>query len=162
MAVENYLTNYGASVGEKSEPTSNAHEVIRLIGAAAVAVANDDGSTFLLLKNVPSSFRPARATLITDGVAGGTDYEVGVYDSRTGAVVSKGLFVTGQTLATASRVLDGLANVSVVDLAARKTIAELLGLTPTTAKATYDIVLTGDTVGTGAGNVMYILEGAAA
>ena len=164
MAVENYLTNYAASpgIGEKQEPGANGHEVVRLVGHAVVAAANDDGSTFLIAKAVPSSFRPVRATVLTDGITGGTDYELGLYDSKTGAVVSKGLFMTGQTMASASRVLDGLAAVSVADLGAKKTIAELLSLTPSTAKSSYDLVLTADTVGSGAGNVVVIFEGYAA
>ena len=164
MAVENYLTNYAASpgIGEKSEPGANAHEIVRIVGLATIAAANDDGSTYLIAKALPSSFRPVRAQVMTDGITGGTDYELGLYDSRNGAVVSKGLFMTGQTMASASRVLDGLAAVSVADLGAKKTIAELLSLTPTTAKPTYDLVLTGDTVGSGAGSVVVIFEGYAA
>ena len=161
MAVQNYLTNYAASpgYGEKQEPGANAQEIIRIVGYAAPAAADDDGSTYLIAKSVPSSFRPTRITVMTTAITGGTDYELGVYNSQTGAVVDKGLFMTGQTLASASRVLDGLANVSLANLGARKSIAELLSLTPTTAKATYDIVLTADTVGSAAGDVVVIIEG---
>ncbi len=165
MAVQNYATNYATTpgIGNKVEPGENAHEIVRMISpVAAVLAADDDGSTYLMFKSVPSSFRPVRATVVTDGIAGGTDYELGVYNPRTGAVVSKGLFMTGQTLASASRTLDGLANVSVADLGAKKSIAELLSLTPSTALPAYDIVLTADTVGTGAGNAYVILEGFAA
>lgn len=164
MAVQNYLTNYASSpgYGEKSEPGANSHELIRIVGYAAPAAADDDGSTYLIAKNVPSSFRPVRCTVMCTAITDGTDYELGLYDSRTGAAVSKGLFMTGQTLASASRTLDGLANVSLANLGARKTIAELLSLTPTTAKPTYDIVLTGDTVGSAAGDVVVIMEGYAA
>lgn len=164
MAVQNYLTNYGTlpGIGEKTEPGKGAHEVIKIIGTAAILAADDDGSTYLIAKAVPSSFRPTKITVATVAITGGTDYELGVYDSKTGAVVSKGLFMTGQTLASASRVLDGLAAVSVADLGACKTIAELLSLTPTTAKASYDIVLTADTVGSGAGDVTITIEGFAA
>lgn len=164
MAVQNYLTNYGTTpgIGEKQEPGAGAHEVIRIIGYAAPAAADDDGSTYLIAKNVPSSFRPHSITVMTTAITGGTDYELGVYDSKTGVVVDKSLFMTGQTLASASRTLDGLANVSLANLGARKTIAELLSLTPTTAKATYDIVLTADTVGSAAGDVVVVITGQAA
>lgn len=162
MAVQNYLTNYASSVGEKSEPGSNSHEVIRIVGYAAPAAADDDGSTYLLAKAVPSSFRPVSATLMTTAITGGTDYDIGLYDSKTGAEADKDVLVDGQTLASASRTLDGLSIVSLANLGARKTLYELLGLTATTAKATYDIVLTGNTVGSAAGDVVYILEGYAA
>jgi hypothetical protein len=164
MAVQAYLTNYASSpgFGEKLEPGRNAQEMVSVAGYTTVAAADDDTSTYLLIKSVPSSFRPVRATIQTDAITGGTDYDIGFYNSVTGVVVDKDILVDGQTLATASRTLDGLSNVDLADLGALKSIAELLGLTPTTAKATYDIVLTGNTVGSAAGDVRYILEGFAA
>jgi hypothetical protein len=164
MAVQNYLTNYGVTpgVGNKMEPGANAHEVVRMVAPAAIAAADDDGSTFLLFKNVPSSFKPVRATIMTAAITGGTDYDIGVYNPRTGAAVTKDLFVDGQTYASASRILDGLSNVSLANLGALKSIAELLGLTASTALPSYDIVLTCNTIGSGAGDTVYILEGFAA
>lgn len=162
MAVQNYFTNAASNVGNKSEPGSNAHEIVRLIGYATPAAADDDTSTYLLLKAVPSSFRPVKATIMTSAITSGSDYDIGLYDSKTGVVVSKDLLVDGQTLASASRTLDGLSNVSLANLGALKTLAELLSLTPTTAKASYDIVLTANTVGSAAGDVVYILDGFAA
>lgn len=162
MAVQNYSTNYAASpgVGEKTKPGSNAGDIVQAIVTEEVAAADDDGSTYLLFKDVPSSFRPTELTVMCDAITGGTDYDIGVYNSETGAVVDKDLLMDGQTLATASRVLDGLQTVDIADLG--KTIAELLGLTPSTAKSRYDIVLTGNTVGSAAGTVTAILKGFAA
>lgn len=162
MAVQSYFTNAASNVGNKSEPGSNAHEIVRLVGYATPAAADDDTSTFLLLKSVPSSFRPVKATILTTAITSGTDYDIGVYNPRNGAVVTKDLFVDGQTLASASRTLDGLSNISVANLGLLKSIAELLSLTPTTALPAYDIVLTGNTVGSAAGDVVYILDGFAA
>lgn len=162
MAVENYFTNNASNVGEKTEPGSNAQEIITLVGTVEVAAADDDGSTYKLALSVPSSFRPIEATIMCDAITGGTDYDVGVYDPADGVVVDKDILVDGQTLATASRVLDGLSAVNIADIGALKSLAELLGLTPSTAKPAYDIVLTGNTVGTAAGTVTYILKGFAA
>ena len=162
MSVQDYFVNNSSNVGEKTEPGSNAHEVVRAVGAAAILVADDDNSTFLLIKDVPSSFRPTKGTIMCDAITGGTDFNIGVANSETGVIVDDNLFVDAQTLATASRTLDGLSNVDIADIGALKSIAELLGLTPSTAKARYDIVLTGITVGATAGDVVYILEGLAA
>jgi len=159
MAVENKYVDANTALGLTAEPGASAHEVVRFIANAAIAAADDDGSVYRVFKDVPSSFRPSRITVLTDGITGGTDYELGVYDRNLGAVVSKGLFMTNQTMATASRALDGLANVSVLNIGSKATIAELLSLTPSTAKPAYDIALTADTVGTAAGNVTVILEG---
>jgi len=162
MTVQDYFANNAVNVGEKTEPGSGSHEVIRGVGATAILVADDDGSTYLLLKDVPSSFVPVLSTLMCDAITGGTDYDIGVYDSETGIVVDKDLFVDGQTLAAASKVLDGLSAVDIADTGALKSIAELLGLNPTTTKPRYDIVLTANTAGATAGDVVYILEGLAA
>ena len=159
MAVENKYTDANVAVGNRAVPGRGGEELVVFDVSAAIAAADDDGSVYRLIKDLPSSFRPVRATVQTDGITGGTDYELGLYDRNLGAVVSKGLFMTNQTMASASRTLDGLANVSVANLAARLSIAELLGLTPTTAKPAYDLALTGDTVGTAAGNIRVILEG---
>lgn len=159
MAVENKYTDANVAAGNTAVAGRGGHELVVYEGFAAVAAADDDGSVYRIVKDLPSSFRPVRCTVQTDGITGGTDYELGLYDRNIGAVVSKGLFMTGQTMATASRVLDGLAAVSVANLGARKNLAELLSLTPSTAKPAYDLALTGDTVGTAAGNIRVILEG---
>lgn len=159
MAVENKYTDANIVAGNKAITGRGGHELVVFEGYAAVAAADDDGSIYRVIKDLPSSFRPVRCTVQCTAITGGTDFELGVYDRNLGAVVSKGLFMTNQTLATASRALDGLANVTVADLGARKSIAELLSLTPSTAKPAYDLALTGDTVGTAAGDVRVILEG---
>lgn len=164
MAVQNYFTNHATTpgIGEKLEPGAGPQEIVTIIGYAAPAVADDDGSTYLIAKSVPSSFRPVSITVKTTAITNGTDYDLGVYQAGTGVVVTKDLFMDGQTLASASRTLDGLANVSLANLGARKTIAELLSLTPTTAKSSYDIVLTANTVGSAAGDVVVEIRGYAA
>ncbi len=162
MAVEDKYVDAATAVGLTAEPGANGHEVIRMTAHAVIAAADDDGSKYRLFKNVPSSFRPQIGKLMCSAITNGTDFELGVYDVNGGAVVSKGLFMTNQTLAAASRTLDPLANVAINDIGDKKTIAELLGLTPSTAKPSYDIVLTADTVGTVAGDAVVILEGFAA
>lgn len=162
MATQNYFENNGVNVGLKTAPGSNAHEVIRFSGVASVLAADDDGSTYKLALSVPSSFVPTLATLQTTAITGGTDFDIGVFDPETGDAVDADLFVDGQTLASASKTLDGLSAVSVADLGGLKSIAELLGLTPSTAKAAYDIVLTANTAGSADGTARYLLEGIAA
>ena len=159
MAVENKYTDANVAAANRAMVGRGGTELVVFEGFAAVAAADDDGSIYRIVKDLPSSFRPVRCTVQTDGITGGTDYELGLYDRNLGAVVSKGLFMTNQTMASASRALDGLANVTVVNLMNRLSIAELLGLTASSAKPAYDLALTGDTVGTAAGNIRVILEG---
>ena len=116
MAVENKYTNADVISQNKAITGQGGHELVVLTGYAAIAAADDDGSVYGVFKAVPSSFRPVRITVQCTAITGGTDYELGVYQPGTtapGAVVNKGLFMTNQTLATASRSLDGLAAVTV-------------------------------------------------
>lgn len=159
MAVENKYVDSATALGLIAEPGANGQEVTRFVANAAVAAADDDGSVYRLFRDIPNSFRPTRIIVMTDGITGGTAYSLGLYDRALGAVVNKNLFMTGQTMAVASRSLDGLSNVSVLNIGNKATIAELLSLTPSTAKPGYDVALTGDTVGTAAGNVTVIMEG---
>ena len=164
MSVQNYLTNNAPNVGEKLDPGKNAQELISMVNSVEVAAADDDGSTYLLFGNIPSSFVPAELSIACDAITGGTDFDIGLYNSETGVAVDKDLFMDGQTLATAlTRATGhqlGLANVDVAD--SNKSLAELLGLNPSTAKSRYDVVLTGNTVGSAAGTVQAILKGFAA
>jgi hypothetical protein len=162
MAVQNYFTNDATNVGVKQEPGQNAQELIIMIATLEVAAADDDTSTWLLFKGLPNSFRPVRGTLMCDAITAGTDYDIGLYNSDTGVEVDKDIFLDGQTLASASKTLNALGSVDIADIGAKKTLAELLGLTASTAKARYDVVLTGNTVGSAAGTVTVILEGFAA
>jgi len=159
MPVENKYTDAATVAGNTAEPGANAQEIVRMVGYATVAAADDDGSVYRVFKNVPSSFHPQRITVMCSAITGGTDYELGIYNTDLGGVVNKGLFMTGQTLATASRVIDGMAAVSLPNIGNKATIAELFSLTPTTARSSYDIALTADTVGTAAGDIVVIMEG---
>lgn len=162
MAVEDYFANDAANIGEKTEPGSGAHENVRYVGATAVAAADTDLSTYLLLKGVPSSFVPVKGTIFCDAITSGTDFNIGLHNTKTGVVVDDNLFADAIDLSSASKVVDGLENIGIEDIGALKSIAELLGLTPTTAESSYDIVLTGITVGSAAGDVVFILDGLAA
>lgn len=162
MAVQDYFANNKVNVGGKEEPGANAHEWIQMVALVTIAAADDDGSTYKLFTNVPSSFRPIRGTLMCDAITAGTDFDIGLYDSRTGSVVDKDVLLDGQTLASASKTLNALGSVDIADIGAKKTLAELLNLTINQAQSQYDIVLTGNTVGSAAGDVVVILEGFAA
>jgi hypothetical protein len=158
MAVVNYFTTKAATVGVKKEVGSNPQELLVMVAQVSIAAADDDGSTYPLF-TLPNSFRPVRGTILCDAITGGTDYDIGLYDPASGAVVDKDILLDGQTLATASKALNAIGSVPIADIGNKKTLAELLALTPTTAKAEYDVVLTANTVGTAAGSVVVILEG---
>lgn len=159
MGVQNHFTNNGVNIGEKLTPGEGLSDIQRLIGRTAILAADDDTSTYLL-GSLSSSFRPFNMTVMCDAITGGTDYDLGLYNPVTGLVVDKDLFMDGQTLASASRVLNGMSAIAIENIG--KTIAELLSLNPSTALPYYDLVLTANTAGTAAGDVVVIADGLAA
>lgn len=162
MAVEDKYVDSATAAGNTAEPGANGQELIRMVATVEIAAADDDGSKYRLFKAVPSSFKPVSCTVMCDAITGGTDYDLGLYNTNMGSVVDKDVLMDGQTLATASRVLDGLGIVDIADIGAKKSLAELLALNPSTAKPAYDVVLTANTVGSAAGTVTVILSGFAA
>lgn len=156
MAVELkfFNSNLVAKTKAVNEYVGNA-QLSLVVATGELAAADNDGSVYGLML-VKSNDRPVRITVGCDAITGGTDYELGLYEydptasSGIGAVVSKGLLMTGQTLASASKVLDGFANVDVANWG--KTYWELLSLTKDSQKQ-YVLALTADTAGSGAGTV---------
>lgn len=159
MATLNYFTTKTSNLGSKTEPGSNASNFGVMVSTVEVAAADDDGSTYLLFQNVPSSLRILQSILMCDAITGGTDYDIGLYNPYTGVVVKKDILLDGQTLASASKTLNGIGTVDIADIGALKTLAELATAASVAVLPEYDIVLTANTVGSAAGTVTNILSG---
>ena len=124
------------------------------VGTVEVAAGDDDTSVFRFVR-VPSNARISTVEIACDAITGGTDYDVGVYDTAAagGAVVSVNLFGDAIDLSSALAFTDVTyettpTNKSKVD----QELWQLLGLTSDPAKF-YDICATGVTVGSGAGTI---------
>ena len=159
MAVEDKYVNAQIVAGKKAKAAlSTGDKEIVMIAPVELAAADDDGSKYRFFKSVPSDLIPTEITITCDAITGGTDFELGLYKTDLGAVISKGLFMTGQTLATAlTRSTGHQLGLAAVDIAnATKTLGELSAQTK--VDPAYDIVLTGDTVGTAAGTVTIIAK----
>ena len=111
----------------------------------------DDGSIFRLGK-YPTNLIPTRIVVKCDAITGCTSADLGAYKSDGGDVVNKNLLMSAQTLAAASRVLDGTANVDIAVLGV-KTLAELLSYTAANAPSEVDLALTLNTAGSTAGTI---------
>jgi hypothetical protein len=152
MAVENKYVDPDLASGLRQDPNKagGSRSLINPFQAFAVAAADDDGSVYRLGR-IASNAIIYEIVIACTAITGGTDWDLGLYEAGAGgAVVDADLFMDGQTLASASRVLDGMSNVSVANL--NKRVYELLGLTSDPCKV-YDLALTANTVGTVAGNV---------
>lgn len=138
-----------------------------MIKSFAVAAADDDGSIYRIAP-IPTNMVPAEITVMCDAITNGTDYDLGFYFplEQGGAVVKKDVLMDGQTLASASKVLNGMGIVAIENIG--KTIAELLGaagvtyngaaMSNTNCPAVLDLAFTANTVGTVAGDVTLIAK----
>ena len=159
MAVEDKYVNPDDVAGKKGKAARVSGDAERvMVATVEIAAADDDGSKYRMFKSVPSNLIPTEITITCDAITGGTDYELGIYKTNLGAVISKGLFMTNQTLATAlTRATGHQLGLAAVDIAnVYKTMGELSG--QTVIDPAYDIVLTADTVGTAAGTVTVIAK----
>lgn len=160
MAVENKYVDSLIVAGKKTGPAlaGPGTDVIAMVATFEVAAADDDGSVYRVFKNVPSSYIPLQVTIATDGLTGGTDWDLGVYKTDLGAVVDKDILMDGQTLASAlTRATGHQLGLGAVNIdAVKSTLATLSG--QTTPDVAYDVALTANTVGTAAGTVTVIAE----
>lgn len=154
MAVENKYVDDLTAAGKKTAAAfASGAETVTLIATEEIAAADDDGSVYRLFAGVPSNYVPVEITIACDAITSGTDYDLGLYKTNLGAVVDKDVLMDGQTLASAlTRATGyqlGLSNVNIAD--ARKTLGVLSAQTD--VDPAYDIALTANTVGSGAGTV---------
>lgn len=160
MAVEDKYVETNTAAGKLPKSVfSVGADTITLIATEEIAAADDNGSVYRLFKGVPSNYIPVEVTIATDGITGGTDYDLGLYKVGVGgAAVDADVLADGQTLASAlTRATGHQLGLGAVDIAdAGKTLFELSG--ESTDDGSYDIALTGNTVGTAAGTVTVIAK----
>lgn len=122
-----------------------------------IAAGDDDTSVIRIFKNVPSEVIPLSLRISCDAITGCTDVDCGLYETNGGAVIDADLLADGVDIAAGfSRILGKDLLVS-VDLAnAQKRLYQLAGHTFLTKKPGYDIALTFNTIGSGAGTVTVV------
>ena len=137
--------------------------------SVAIAAADDDTSTFRVCR-VHSSWILKSIKAFCTAVTGGTDYDVGLYDIDGGAVVDADLYADGVSFATAAPAVpptaaanDGIelrfgdAATAIPGDVNSRVWEDIGGLTADPNKF-YDLVLTANTVGTGAGTVALVVR----
>jgi len=124
------------------------------VGTVQVAAADDNGSVYRLAR-LRSSDRVSQLTLFSDAITGATAFDLGVYRTADdgGAAVDDDLFATALDLSAAQAGTEvlyeaGAARIDQIE----KRLWERLGLSAD-PQVDYDLALTGDTVGTGAGTI---------
>lgn len=158
MAVEDKYVNSDLADGKKADAIASVgQKLVVMVQTEEIAAADDDGSVYRFFKDVPSNLIPVEITVACDAITGGTDYDLGLYKVGVGgAAVDKDVLMDGQTLASAlTRATGHQLGLQTVNIAnATKTLGELSGQTD--VDMSYDIALTGNTVGTAAGTVTII------
>ena len=163
MAVIDAYVKTAISDGRANPLYSGRMRPAVCIGTFEVAEADEDDSKYRL-DRLPADAIITKVEIFNDAIAGATDYDLGFYKpinpvTGSGAVVSKDVLMDGENINGGNGVTspaNGLANVAVEKLHYR--IFELLGLTRKTMLPEYDLVLTGNTVGTAAGTISYRIE----
>ena len=135
-----------------SKAQTNGAKFQTIIETVEIASGDDNGSKYRVAR-LQANAVIKEIKILCDAITGGTDYDLGIYEvpeTNDGAVIDKDCFMDGQTLASASKTINGF---NVVDIANYgKQVWELAGLTEATSKSV-DIVLTGNTAGSADGTV---------
>lgn len=137
---------------------AGSRNLIQVVSTFEVAAADDDGSVFRLFR-VPSTCVPISLRVACDALTGSTDWDCGFYTPGVGgAVIDKDILADGVDLAAGfSRILakDLLVTVDLAD--AWKMLYELpvngTAYDVTTRPMEFDIALTANTIGSGAGTI---------
>lgn len=154
MAIEDKYVDADLEAGKLGSAlfTAGARHTV-MTATADIAVADDDGSVYRLFNSVPSSLVPVKISIQNDAIAGGTDYDLGLYgENKGGAVDADALAATLDMSVGVALTADNNSGLGALTVAtAQQDLSELSGQTD--PDAAYDIALTANTVGAGAGSI---------
>lgn len=165
MAVENKYVNANIVADKLANPALSGGQIgFSFITIFELAVADSDGSVYRLAKELDPNIILTNISVMNDAITSGTDFDLGLYlpssDGVDGAEVNKDVFADGLDLssahATRAAALDGMVTVNIADR--YKKLYEHAGHTISNMKPSYDLALTGNTVGTAAGTVAVLVE----
>ena len=155
MAVQNKYVDAQIVSGRIGGTLSaQGSKVVSLVTTFEVAAADDDTSVFRIFPSIPASLVPLSLRIACDALTGSTDWDVGLYKPNLGVVVEVDILADGINLSAGySRILalDGLVSVDLADC--KKSLWELAGQTIANKGQTFDICLTANTIGSGAGTI---------
>lgn len=166
MAVINAYVNTNVAAGKLADAAQLMGSPTRkMVGTFEVAAADDNGSIYRVFKGLSPDIIITNILVCNDAITGGTQYDVGLYGvldyDGIGAVVSgkANCFANNLDLSSAHARGSELSGISALDVAdSGKRLYEIAGHTQSTKLPAYDLCLTADTVGSGAGTVTVILE----
>lgn len=149
-----FITNADATPLSLTSDFISKGRLNEAIGTAEVAAADSDGSTYRMVR-IPSGARITTIEYANDAITAGTVFDIGVYKTNKdgGAAVSDALFATGIDMSSAHAFTDATYQTTATNIAVvEQRLWELLSLS-VDPLIDYDIVFTGDTVGSAAGTL---------
>lgn len=159
MAVANTkasnVTNADATPPAKNAAFISGGVLREIVGTVEVLAADDNGSVFRLAR-VHSSWRISEIDVLNDAITSGATYDIGLYQTAEngGAAVDADCYATDVSFTTA-RAATGAVELGfeAKDVAnIEKRVWEDAGLSADPGRY-YDLCLTGDAVGSGAGTI---------
>lgn len=155
MAVEDKYVNSDIVAGDKQDSTLGIGNVKNRIAIEEIAAADDDGSAYRFFKGVPVSEVIIDLKLSNDAITAATDYEVGFYETDTGALIDIDILLGTTDINAGTTDTDALG---AVDIANRGlSIEDLINTVVGAGTVTYptvDVVVTANTVGSTAGTIL--------
>lgn len=153
--VDKYAQSDLESENGKRFPSLNGIgiDVVTAIGTVSVAATDDNTSVYRALPSIPSNAVPISLCVHNDAITDGTDYDIGLYKTRSGDAVAVSTLAAGLDMSSARAVSTvNNAGLSALSIASdTQTLAQLSGqITP---DSSYDIALTGNAVGSASGTI---------
>jgi hypothetical protein len=151
MAVLNKYIDPDLQINQKQDPNKagGSRALVSAFQSFEVA-ASDDNDSVYRIGRINSNAMIYDIVIACTAMTGSTDWDLGFYEVNFGPEVDKDVLMDGQTFASASRTINGMAAVTVPNL--NKRVYELLGLDEDPLKQ-YDLALTANTIGSANGSV---------
>jgi hypothetical protein len=164
MPVENrkstIVGNADAAPAVLTSPRIAGGHLRAQVATIEVAAADDDTSVYRLFR-LPSNAKVTSISVFNDAITGGTSYDIGLYRTAAdgGAAVDVDAFASAVDMSSA-RASAGPLNVTFEAQNIDKIEQELWQVAAATTDPSimYDVALTANTVGTGAGTISAIIE----
>jgi hypothetical protein len=151
------LANIALNPPVLPQAKTNGASVQAITAIVSVATTDSATSTWRVAR-LPSNALLHQLTVATTAQTASSDFDIGIAynpDKLSGALINVNCLADALTLATASRALDGLKDVSIGNSA--KELWELAGLF-TDPQCDLDIIFTANTIGTAGGTCSFKIE----
>lgn len=151
------VSNYEADPPAMNAARDHRGRLRAAVATVEVAAAEDDGSKYVMVP-VHSSWRVQHIWLYNDAITGGTAYDVGLYETAAngGAAVDDDAYASAVDLSSARTApLDAAFEARDIANVTRQ-VWQDAGLSADPNKF-YNLALTADTAGSGAGTITVVL-----